>query len=89
MGEGKLRTAIVGCKRGAWVGKRVVDLEEYELIAVCDLNRELADGAAGELGGLKVYTDFGAMLEAEEPDVRAEECLRDHPELGEQLGRHL
>ena len=41
---------------------------EVELVALCDLNRELAELAASQFGFSKVYTDFEVMLEQEKPD---------------------
>lgn len=66
--DGKLRTCIVGCHRGCvWVAAS--QLEEYELVAACDLVEERAEEAAGELGGLSVWTGVDEMLKAEKPDV--------------------
>jgi predicted dehydrogenase len=67
--EGKLRTCIVGCKRGFQVGKRISHLAEFELVAVCDLDEERVREAADGLGGLGAYRDYDAMLGAEKPDV--------------------
>jgi predicted dehydrogenase len=46
------------------------ELEGYRLGAVCDLQPELAEACARDLG-VRAYTDFGAMLAGETPDVVA------------------
>ncbi len=67
--EDKLRTCIVGCKRGYRVVRRLGDLQEYEVVGVCDLIEDRVEEAAEGLGGVSGYTDFSEMLDAEEPDV--------------------
>ncbi|MFO7957069.1 MAG: Gfo/Idh/MocA family oxidoreductase [Candidatus Brocadiia bacterium] len=67
--ESKLRTCVVGCKRGLRVGSQVQGLPEYEFVGACDLIEERAREAAEGLGGLSVWTDMEEMLDAEQPDV--------------------
>ena len=56
--EGKLRTCVVGCKRGLRVGSQVQVLPEYEFVGACDLIEERARKAAEGLGALSVWTDM-------------------------------
>ncbi len=41
----------------------------YDIVAVCDVNRELAEKTAKEFGIANYYTDAEEMLKAERPDV--------------------
>lgn len=43
---------------------------DYDLVAVCDLVRDVAEAAAGDLG-LRAYDDLDAMMQAEQPAVVA------------------
>ena len=49
----------------------MAELEDYQLVALCDLNEELAKTTAEKFPGAKAYTDMTAMLKAEKPDVVA------------------
>jgi predicted dehydrogenase len=64
----RLRTGIVGCRRGLGVARRVREMPEYEVVGVCDLDRERAEAAAATLG-VAAFTDSDAMLRALKPDV--------------------
>jgi len=66
-----LRGAVVGLRMGSGHARTMHRLEEFQLVAVCDLNQELADKIAGELAGAKPYTDYEEMLAVEKPDVVA------------------
>ena len=65
----KLRVAIVGC--GCIIDKHVAALrkiEDVKLVAVCDLNKELANQAALKYRIDKFYSDFSELLFKEKPD---------------------
>ena len=55
---------------GALHARAMASLEEYELVAVCDIRKEVAEAIADELG-CEVYTDYDAMLAEVRPDVVA------------------
>jgi predicted dehydrogenase len=66
----KLKVGIVGC--GVIIEKHIAALKnirDVELVAVCDLNKELARQVASKYGIKKSYSDFTALLDAEKPDV--------------------
>ncbi|MFQ5809937.1 MAG: Gfo/Idh/MocA family oxidoreductase, partial [Armatimonadota bacterium] len=63
-----LKTAIVGCGGIArWHARAMLQLEEYDLAAVCDLDEDAARRLAQECDVEGVYTDYGAMLAEERP----------------------
>jgi len=65
----KVRIGCIGCggnARGHM--KRLVELEDADLVAVCDLVQDLADSTAKEVGA-KPYTDMNEMLDKEELDA--------------------
>ncbi|REE57441.1 putative dehydrogenase [Paenibacillus taihuensis] len=69
-----LRAVVVGCNMGKNQAVALAASDDYELVAVCDLNEETAKKVAeacGDLGGgsVGVYTDYAAMLAAVQPDV--------------------
>ncbi len=66
-----LRGAVVGCRMGRGHAQAMASLQEYDLVAVCDLDEETARKAAAVAEDVKVYTDYTQMLEAEAPDVVA------------------
>ena len=58
-----LRTALVGCgPMAGWHTSAVDALDEFDLIALCDISEENARALAGKTGVDAVYTDFAAML---------------------------
>jgi len=68
---GKYRVAQVGCGHR---GKHHIDgflrnPDRFELVAVCDINRERLEAAAAQFGIAKTYADAETMLAAERPDV--------------------
>lgn len=66
-----LKTVLVGCGgMGRNQAKILHGLEAYELTGVCDINAENAAQAA-EATGARTYSDFGRMLEDQNPDVVA------------------
>ena len=64
-----LRGATVGCRMGRAHARAMADLAAYELVAVCDLDRETAQRVAEQTGGPSVYTDFDSMLKEVRPEV--------------------
>jgi len=68
-------------------------IPELELVAVCDLKRELAERNARNFGAKGVYTDAGQMLAEEAPDaVMVVGPPQMHEEVGIQVleaGAHL
>ncbi len=63
--------AIIGCGGIAPAHFRAVQENGYNLTAVCDLDRELAEARCREFGydNATVYTDYCEMLEKEDTDV--------------------
>jgi UDP-N-acetyl-2-amino-2-deoxyglucuronate dehydrogenase len=70
MKEKKLRSAVLGCRMGSAHAHSMASCEEYELVAVCDINSETASACAKNLGA-EVYTDYATMLAEVKPDVVA------------------
>jgi predicted dehydrogenase len=65
-----LQTAIVGCGGMArWHARAMAALDEYELVACCDLEESAARKFAEDFGLERSYTDYAAMLAAVRPDV--------------------
>jgi len=65
-----LRTALVGCNSiSRWHIAGLAALDEFELIALCDTDDTRATEAAAAAGVGRVYSDYEAMLKAEQPDV--------------------
>ncbi|KOF55960.1 MULTISPECIES: Gfo/Idh/MocA family protein [Clostridium] len=74
----KLKFAIIGCGRISYkhVEALVNNKDEAELVAVCDIVKEKAEGKAKEYKdkidldvNIKVYTDYKEMLDKENIDV--------------------
>ena len=67
----KIRLAVVGagnqCTTALMPG--IPYIEEIELVAICDLNRALAERNARNFGAGAVYTDVAQMLQQEKPDA--------------------
>ena len=64
-----LRSCVVGCRMGCVHAMAMATLEDYDLVAVCDLKEEVARRAAVQVGCPKVYTDYTRMLAEIQPDV--------------------
>jgi len=65
----KVRFALIGCGRVSnWHASAIKNMEDSELVAVCDLVEEKALAMAKE-HGVRHYTDYRKMLETEEVDV--------------------
>ncbi|MCL2741658.1 MAG: Gfo/Idh/MocA family oxidoreductase [Oscillospiraceae bacterium] len=67
----KLRAAVVGLRMGWGHVDSYVNLPEFELAAVCDLDAGLAADVSAKSGGVPTYTDYKRMLEEVRPDVVA------------------
>jgi len=65
------RSAIVGCRMGGGHAQVMAGIEDYQMVAICDLNEELAKETAAKYPGSKAYKDLTTMLEAEQLDVVA------------------
>lgn len=65
----RLRAVVVGCGMGRHHAAVISRLPDWELVAVCDLNRDLASEVAATTGRPEVFTDYTAMLERTTPDV--------------------
>ncbi len=64
-----LRHGIVGCGViGPFHARCIARMQDDELVALCDLEKEKAQKMADEYGG-KVYTSYSAMLKREDIDV--------------------
>lgn len=66
----KLGFALVGCGRIS--GKHVdalKNIDDAELVAVCDINAERAEKCASKAGLKKYYTSYDDMLKNEEVDI--------------------
>lgn len=65
-----LRAVVVGCRMGRAHAAAIAHLEEYELAAVCDLKKGVAERAAQRAGGdAAIYTDAETMFAEVKPDV--------------------
>ena len=68
--SGELRVAIVGC--GQIADGHVSEIQKIagaEVVAVCDLERLMAEQLAVRYGVAAHYDDFAEMLRREQPDV--------------------
>ena len=65
----KLKVAIIGCGRISVMHfVSVLSLENTELVACCDINREKAEAAAKEYG-VRAYTSYEKMFDCEQLDA--------------------
>ncbi len=69
MNEKKLRGVVLGCRMGSAHAHSMAYCEEYDLVALCDLNKETASHCAESLGVKEIYTDYATMLAEVKPDV--------------------
>src|SRR3954454_4768932 len=68
----QLRLAFIGCGRHATnLLREMPFIPEIDLVAVCDVQPELARTTARRFGALTSYTDFQKMLDVEHPDAVA------------------
>ena len=67
-----LSIALSGCGHaGQAHGREIAASADWRLAAVCDVREDAARRMARELGGARVYTDYEAMLDAEDLDAVA------------------
>lgn len=71
MNEKKLRGVVLGCRMGAAHAHSMAIRDEYDMVAVCDINREAASNCAKSLGIETIFTDYATMLKEVKPDVVA------------------
>jgi predicted dehydrogenase len=78
-----MRVAVVGLGIGRTHVDRYARIPEADLVAVCDVDRALAERIAGERG-CRAFADPTAMLDELRPDA-VSICTppRPHPELSE------
>jgi UDP-N-acetyl-2-amino-2-deoxyglucuronate dehydrogenase len=67
----RLQAAVVGCRMGRAHARSIASLEEYDLVAVCDIVRDAAAACAGDNGIDAIYTNYAEMLAQVKPDVVA------------------
>ena len=67
----RLRAAVLGCRMGRAHARSIASLDEYELVAVCDVVRDAAAACAGDNGIDAIYTNYAEMLAQVKPDVVA------------------
>jgi predicted dehydrogenase len=56
---------------GAIHARILAQLDEFDLVAVCDLDELTAQKVAAETGAPRIYTDYATMLKRERPEVVA------------------
>ncbi len=66
-----LKAVVVGCGVGKHHARSMAGLDDFDLVALCDLDEARAREAAEKLDGVAVYADFERALDAERPDVVA------------------
>lgn len=68
--EKRMRAVLVGCGEQAtnMIHNAISYLDEIEIVAVCDMNKERAEYAAKRLGVPKIYQDLAQMLSEVEAD---------------------
>ena len=68
-----MKYALIGCGRISELHLRAAKENGLEIAALCDLEKEKADGRAGMpgCGGAAIYTDYREMLEKERPALVA------------------
>jgi predicted dehydrogenase len=80
LGEGALRAVVVGCRMGAIHAQILAQLDEFDLVAVCDLDELTAQKVAAETGAPRIYTDYATMLNENalksSPSPRRPLCMR-------------
>jgi ornithine cyclodeaminase/alanine dehydrogenase-like protein (mu-crystallin family) len=66
----KLRTAVVGANViGAHHLRHAAKLPEFQVVATCDLNQQIAQELASEFEGATAYNEYSIMLREARPDV--------------------
>ncbi len=69
--SGVLKTVVVGCRRGRSHAVPIAALDSFELVGLCDLDRDAAESLAAETCSPPVFTDYDEMLSKTDPDVVA------------------
>ena len=68
----KLRIAVVGA--GYWgpnLARNFQGSPDWDLVAICDLDRDRAEALAAKVGGVRVVTDLAVLLDSDEIDAIA------------------
>src|SRR5687767_14993964 len=72
MSHEKLRIAVVGAGYcGPNLARNFSTSPDWELVAICDLDRERAEKVASQVGHVSVITDLDELLAAEDLDAIA------------------
>ena len=71
MNRKKLKGAVLGCRMGSAHAHSMAICDEYDMIAVCDINQEIASNCAKSLNINNVYYNYETMLAEIKPDVVA------------------
>jgi UDP-N-acetyl-2-amino-2-deoxyglucuronate dehydrogenase len=66
-----LKAVVVGCRRGRSHAVPISELDEFELIGLCDLSKESAEELADETGNPPTFTEYDEMLARTDPDIVA------------------
>jgi predicted dehydrogenase len=70
--ESQLRIAVIGA--GYWgpnLARNFSASPDWQLVAICDLDRERAEGLAARVGGVDVHTDVDELLRRDDLDAVA------------------
>ena len=65
----KLSVAVVGLNMGRAHLQTYEQLPEYKLVAICDINEELAKETSAKYGNVPYYLNYEEMLAKAKPDV--------------------
>jgi len=81
----KARIAFIGCGAHCRIAllPSMPQLTNADLVAVCDLQAELAETAARQFGARRWYTDYRRMLDEEELDGV---CVIGSPQMHVEIG---
>ncbi len=71
MSEVPLRGVVVGLRVGRSHAMAMTRLDEFELAAVCDLDRAAAESLVERTGEVPIYDDYARMLAEQRPEVVA------------------
>lgn len=81
----KYRAALIGCSPGRGIahGRAFVDNpDKFDLVAICDKDKERLDAVSAELTEAKPYADAEEMMSAEKPDIL---CFSTLPQIRYEL----
>jgi len=68
--EGKIRWGLVGTGKRCWQHIKVLNkMPEYEIAALCDIQKDRLDTACGMCEGTERYDDYRKLLERNDLDV--------------------